>query len=57
MQKHNRRRMLRTSLAIENSDAINRHAVIGRCRGCHFSEEFPPDDQRSTPPQQEEKLL
>src|SRR5271166_1492880 len=33
MQQHDRRRVLRTSLAIENSDTINRHAVISRCRG------------------------
>jgi hypothetical protein len=32
MQEHDRRRVLRTSLAIENSGAINRHAMIGRCR-------------------------
>jgi len=33
MQKHDRRRVLRTSLAIENSDTVNRNAMIGRCRG------------------------
>ena len=33
VQEHDRRRVLRTSFAIENSDTINRHAVIGRCRG------------------------
>ena len=33
MQKDDRRRVLRTSFAIENSDTINRHAMIGRCRG------------------------
>jgi len=32
VQEHDRRRVLRTSFAIENSDAINRLAVIGRCR-------------------------
>jgi hypothetical protein len=35
-QEHDRRRVLRTSLAIENSDAVNRHAMIGRCRGCRL---------------------
>ena len=33
VQEHDRRRVLRTSFAIENSNAINRHAMIGRCRG------------------------
>ena len=33
VQQNDRRRILRASFAIENSDAVNRHAVIGRCRG------------------------
>ena len=32
VQEHDRRRVVRTGFAIENSDAINRLAVIGRCR-------------------------
>src|SRR5580704_205325 len=36
MQEHDRRRVVRTSLAIENSDTVNRHAMIGRCRGCRL---------------------
>jgi hypothetical protein len=36
MQEHYRRRVLRTSLAIENSDTVNRNAMIGRCRGCRL---------------------
>ena len=33
MQEHDRRRVLWTSFAIENSDTINRHAAISCCRG------------------------
>jgi hypothetical protein len=33
VQQHDRRRVLRTRFAIEHSDTINRHSVIGRCRG------------------------
>src|SRR5271156_5355892 len=33
VQEHDRWRVLRASLAIENSHTINRHAVISRCRG------------------------
>ena len=36
LQEHDRRRFLRTGFAIENSDTISRHAVIGRCRGRQF---------------------
>ena len=32
VQQHDRRRVLRTRFAIENSDTIDRHAAIGRCR-------------------------
>src|SRR5258706_12749004 len=31
VQQHDRRRVLGTSLPIEDTDAINHHAVIGRC--------------------------
>src|ERR1700689_2795863 len=33
VQKHDRRRVLRTSFAIKNSDTINPRAGIGGCRG------------------------
>jgi hypothetical protein len=34
VQQHKRRRVLGAGFPIEDPDAINRHAVIGRCSGC-----------------------